>query len=45
MVASKEIWRFSQGRTKDEIHTCADQLFRLACHFEQCVRRGLSLSE
>jgi len=35
MVASQAVGRFLQGRTKDEIHRNANQLLRLARHFEQ----------
>jgi hypothetical protein len=35
MVASEAIGRFLQESTKDEIHRSADQLLRLARHFEQ----------
>jgi len=35
MVASEAIGRFLERRTKDEIHRSANQLLRLARHFEQ----------
>src|SRR5208337_242136 len=35
MVASEAIGRFFKGRTKHEIHRSANQLLRLARHFEQ----------
>src|SRR5271167_4320721 len=35
VFASEAIGRFLQGRTEDEIHTRANQLLRLARHFEQ----------